>query len=168
MASFLLLLVIGLYCPNSRVVVAAIATHSHTDLAAPDRNRHSRGHSYLYDTDNLDRLLQGSGGRSERRDGPESNGPWLDEHVEPGRRVRGLEGRAGGPVRRSVMAESAPLYSDCRFWVGASEQALKMRRKKLAKKHRVFYFWDNNKQVSIPVFRCFTFTVELKIKAQSY
>jgi hypothetical protein len=53
-----------------------------------------------------------------------------------------------GPVRRSVSAESAPLYSDCRFWVGASEQALKLRRKKLARKHRVFYFWDNNKQVS--------------------
>jgi hypothetical protein len=52
------------------------------------------------------------------------------------------------PVRRSVSAESAPLYSDCRFWVGASEQALKLRRKKLARKHRVFYFWDNNKQVS--------------------
>jgi hypothetical protein len=64
------------------------------------------------------------------------------------------ESRAGtslqraGPVRRSVSAESAPLYSDCRFWVGASEQALKLRRKKLARKHRVFYFWDNNKQVS--------------------
>ncbi len=60
----------------------------------------------------------------------------------------GTDLQRAGLVRRSVSAESAPLYSDCRFWVGASEQALKLRRKKLARKHRVFYFWDNNKQVS--------------------
>jgi hypothetical protein len=67
-------------------------------------------------------------------------------HQSESRAGTGL--RRAGPVRRSVSAESAPLYSDCRFWVGASEQALKLRRKKLARKHRVFYFWDNNKQVS--------------------
>ena len=59
---------------------------------------------------------------------------------------RGREDQAG-PARRSVAESGPPLYSDCRFWVGASEQALKLRRKKLARKHRVFYFWDSNKQV---------------------
>jgi hypothetical protein len=92
-------------------------------------SRHSTGDSLYSDIfpANRDRAS-----RHSTKDSWYNDGPYL----------AGL-GRAG----RSVTESGPPLYSDCRFWVGASEQALKLRRKKLAKKHRVFYFWDSNKQV---------------------
>ena len=38
-----------------------------------------------------------------------------------------------------------------RFWAGSTQEDLKLRQKKMKRKHRVFYFWDTKKKVTTPL-----------------